>query len=70
MSEEKAFSLEESLQEIRDILEEMQKGISDFDKQMKLFKRGNELVDSCRKYLDAAEMSIQQLVDGELKELE
>lgn len=70
MSETKEFSLEKSLQEIRDILDKMQKGISDFDEQMALFKRGNELVEECRKYLESAEMTIQQLVDGELKDMD
>ncbi|MCI4666608.1 MAG: exodeoxyribonuclease VII small subunit [Bacteroidia bacterium] len=70
MSDEKDFSLEDNLQEIRDILEKMQRGISDFDKQMELFKRGKALVSGCRDYLDGAEMTIQQLVNGNLSPLD
>lgn len=70
MNEEKDFSLEDSLQEIREILEKMQRGISDFDKQMALFKDGNTLIGACRKYLDGAEMTIQQLVDGEIQDFD
>ncbi len=70
MSEQEEFSLEDSLGEIRDILDKMQKGVSDFDRQMELFKRGNALVEACRNYLDGAEMSIKQLVEGELEDFE
>jgi len=70
MSEQEEFSLEDSLGEIRDILDKMQKGVSDFDKQMELFKRGNALVEACRSYLDGAEMSIKQWVEGELEDFE
>lgn len=69
MSKEKEFSLEDSLQHIREILDKMQRGVSDFDKQMALFKEGNQLIKDSRTYLDGAEMTIKQLVDGELKDL-
>ncbi|MEZ4827527.1 MAG: exodeoxyribonuclease VII small subunit [Bacteroidia bacterium] len=57
------FSLEDKLAEIRALVEKMQKGISDFDQQVTLFKKGNELIESCRKYLEAAEMEIEKLME-------
>ena len=60
---EKSFSLEEKLEELRKILEQMQKGMSDFDEQMSLFRRGQELIGVCREYLQEAELQVDQLLD-------
>lgn len=57
------FSLEDKLAEIRSLVEKMQKGISDFDKQVELFQKGNDLIESCRQYLDAAEIEIEKLME-------
>ncbi|MDX1909457.1 MAG: exodeoxyribonuclease VII small subunit [Bacteroidia bacterium] len=64
------FSLEDQLTEIRRIIDTMQKGVSDFDRQVALFQRGNELIAGCRTYLDTAEMQVQQLIDGKLTSLD
>jgi len=66
MSEEK-FSLEDKLESLRILVEKMQKGVSDFDQQVTLFKEGNKLIKECRDYLNGAELEIQQLIKGELK---
>ena len=65
--EKEKFSLEEKLEELRILVEKMQKGISDFDKQVALFKQGSLLIKECREYLNGAELEIQQLINGELK---
>lgn len=66
MKEEK-FSLEENLEALRVLVEKMQKGMSDFDQQVALFKEGSQLIKSCRDYLNGAELEIQQLINGEEK---
>jgi len=67
-TEKQEFSLEKSLAEIRSIVEKMQKGVSDFDQQMALFAKGNELIEQCQEYLDQAELKIKQLVDGQTED--
>ncbi len=66
MDQEK-FSLEDKLESLRILVEKMQKGVSDFDQQVTLFKEGNKLIKECRDYLHGAELEIQQLIKGELK---
>lgn len=66
MDKEK-FSLEEKLEALRALVEKMQKGVSDFDKQVALFKEGNGLIKECRDYLNGAELEIKQLIKGEMK---
>jgi exodeoxyribonuclease VII small subunit len=61
---EQAFSLEAKLKEIREILNKMQLGVNDFDENIKLFTQGNSLIKECRDYLDKAELSVRQLVEG------
>jgi exodeoxyribonuclease VII small subunit len=58
------FSLEEKLRELREILQKMQMGANDFDENIQLFTQGNALIATCRKYLDGAEMSVKQLING------
>lgn len=58
------ISLEKNLAEIRKIVEKMQKGVSDFDQQMTLFKEGTRLIDVCREYLNESELKVQQLIQG------
>jgi len=58
------FSLEDKLREIRSLLDQMQSGNADFDENVKLFTHGTDLIDQCRKYLDAAELQVKQLVSG------
>lgn len=58
------FSLEAKLKEIKEILNKMQLGVNDFDENIKLFTQGNALIEECRAYLDKAELSVRQLVEG------
>jgi exodeoxyribonuclease VII small subunit len=62
--QDKSFSLETKMQELRGILNEMQNGNLDFDTNIKLFTQGTLLIQACRTYLDGAEMSVKKLVDG------
>ncbi len=61
---EESFSLEEKIEQIKAIVEKMQKGVVDFDEHVSLFKEGIQLVKDCQQYLEGAETKIQQLVDG------
>jgi exodeoxyribonuclease VII small subunit len=63
-TEPTGFSLEEKLKEIREILQKMQVGANDFDENIKLFAQGTALIADCRKYLDTAEVSVKQLING------
>ncbi len=65
---ETPFSLEDKLEAIRAILDQMQRGVSDFDKQTALFKTGKQLIRECRAYLDVSELEIKKLVDGRLED--
>jgi exodeoxyribonuclease VII small subunit len=62
--EQQQFSLEDKLREIKEILQKMQLGGNDFDENIKLFTQGTALIAQCRGYLDTAEVSIKQLVEG------
>ncbi len=65
METDKVFSLEEKLKEIREILQNMQVGVNDFDENIRLFTKGTEMIGECRTYLDEAEMSVKQLIGGD-----
>ena len=68
MEKDNTFSLEEKLEAIRAILDQMQRGVSDFDKQTALFKSGKQLIRECREYLDVSELEIKKLVNGQLED--
>ncbi|MEM6261836.1 MAG: exodeoxyribonuclease VII small subunit [Bacteroidota bacterium] len=60
------FSLEEKLAEIRSLVDEMQKGVVDFDRHLHLFSRGRTLIKECREHLNEAELEVKQLIqEGE-----
>jgi exodeoxyribonuclease VII small subunit len=62
------MKLEESLAELKSVVEQMQRGSGDFDKQVALYKQGKSLVQSCLAFLDQAEMEVNLLTaDGELE---
>jgi exodeoxyribonuclease VII small subunit len=64
MEQHEPFLLEDKLREIREILQKMQMGANDFDENIQLFSKGTALISACRKYLDTAEMSVKQLING------
>jgi exodeoxyribonuclease VII small subunit len=69
MPEPTEFSLEDKLSALRKLVEQMQKGVSDFDQQVLLFRQGQALVEECRAYLDDAELQVQQLIDGSYQDM-
>lgn len=58
------MKLEEKLSDLRALVEQMQKGSADFDKQVELFKRGRALIAECSEYLDTAELEVKILMQG------
>lgn len=71
MSDKKAkddFSLDQSLKELREILDKMQTGNLDFDENVQLFTRGASLIKASRAYLDKSELLIEELIEEELGE--
>lgn len=69
MSKQEKFSLEATLTEIKGIVDQMQRGVEDFDKQVDLFKEGRGLIQQCRQYLDESELEIKKLVDGKAEDM-
>ncbi|WNJ20720.1 exodeoxyribonuclease VII small subunit [Pontibacter sp. G13] len=63
------FSLEQSIEEIRTLINKMQQGVSDFDEQIRMFQAGTSKIEACRNFLDQAEIKVQQLVDGQLEDI-
>ena len=68
MADTPEFSLEKTLAELRQLVEQMQKGVSDFDQQVLMFQQGQALIEQCRKYLDGAELQVEQLIEGKYKD--
>ena len=68
MSESNTFSLEETLSQLRKLVDDMQKGVGDFDQQIALFQKGQTLIKASREYLDKSELQVQQLIGGELQD--
>ena len=64
-----SFSLEAHIQRVRTIVEDMQKGVGDFDRQIELFKEGIQLIKESNAYLNHVELEIKQWTEGELKDL-
>lgn len=64
MENKEQFSLENKLRELREILQKMQVGGNDFDENLRLFAKGTALIGECRTYLDSAELSVKQLIQG------
>lgn len=63
MSDNK-MSFEQSMQRLEQIVRAMERGDVALDESLKLFQEGTELVRSCGKLLDEAEMQIQKVVKG------
>jgi exodeoxyribonuclease VII small subunit len=62
---ETAFSLENHLNELKSILDKLQDPKLNFDENLAHFKRGSELIQECRAYLDESEMMVKKLTQGE-----
>ena len=62
---EKKISFEANMQRLEQIVRAMERGDVALDESLKLFQEGTELVRSCGKLLDEAEMQIKIITVGE-----
>ncbi len=63
----KNTDFEKSLNELEKIVEELQNGDISLDESIKLFEKGMELTNDCRKTLETARQKITSLTEEELK---
>ena len=61
----KNTDFEKSLDELEKIVEELQNGDISLDESIKLFERGMELTNLCRKTLETARQKITSLTEEE-----
>ena len=62
---------EEAFAELEKIVGELEGDISNLDKALQLFERGQALAKHCAALLEKAELKVQELTDnGELRDLE
>ncbi len=65
------MTFEEMMNRLEQIVREMERGDVPLEESMKLFQEGTELVKSCCKMLDEAELSVKKIVatqDGPVEE--
>ncbi len=58
---EKNLTFEQSMQRLEQIVRQMERGDVALDESLKLFQEGTELVRSCGKLLDDAELQIKKV---------
>lgn len=63
----KNTDFEKSLDELENIVEQLQNGDISLDESIKLFERGMELTNLCRKTLETARQKITSLTEEEQK---
>lgn len=61
---EKNMTFEQSMQRLEQIVRAMERGDVALDESLKLFQEGTELVRSCGKLLDEAELQIKKVTAG------
>ena len=64
----KNTDFEKSLNELEKIVEELQNGDISLDESIKLFEKGTELTNDCRKTLETARQKITSLTEEEQKD--
>ena len=62
---EKNATFEENMQRLEQIVRAMERGDVPLEESLKLFQEGTELVRSCGKLLDEAELQVQKIAVGE-----
>lgn len=55
-------TFEQNMQRLEQIVRTMERGDAPLEEAMKLFREGTELVASCEKLLDAAELEVKKIV--------
>lgn len=61
---ENNLTFEKSMERLEQIVRAMERGDVALDESLKLFTEGTELVRTCGKLLDDAEMQVQKVVKG------
>ena len=61
---EKKISFEANMQRLEQIVRAMERGDVALDESLKLFQEGTELVRSCGKLLDEAELQVKMIMAG------
>ena len=61
---EKNATFEENMQRLEQIVRAMERGDVALDESLKLFQEGTDLVRSCGKLLDEAQLQIEKVVNG------
>ena len=61
---EKKVSFEGNMQRLEQIVRAMERGDVALDESLKLFQEGTELVRSCGKLLDEAELQVKMIMAG------
>ncbi len=61
---EKKVSFEANMQRLEQIVRAMERGDVALDESLKLFQEGTELVRSCGKLLDEAELQVKMIMAG------
>lgn len=59
---EKNMTFEQSMQRLEQIVRALERGDVQLDESLKLFQEGTELVRSCSKLLDQAELQVQKVM--------
>lgn len=59
---EKNMTFEQSMQRLEQIVRIMERGDAQLDESLKLFQEGTELVRSCEKLLNEAELQIKKVM--------
>ena len=57
-------SFEENITRLEEIVRKLEKGDAPLEESLKLFQEGTELVASCGKLLDEAELTVKKIVPG------
>ena len=65
-----AKGFEESIKELEDIVEKLEKGDATLDESLKLFESGIKLSKYCQKMLDDAEKKVSVLIENGQGEME
>lgn len=58
---QKKQSFEQSMERLEQIVRAMERGDVPLEESLKLFREGTELVQSCGKFLDDAELQVKQI---------
>ncbi len=61
---EKKMTFEQSMQRLEQIVRSMERGDVALEESLKLFQEGTQLVSSCAKLLDEAQMQVNKVMAG------